>query len=498
MAGMFRMKTEQSSFLRLALKPDLYEETAYTICQLIDAVGWEIEGHNWDREWFKEKRGDYRSLINRSLAVSAWRLLAEKGFLNLQTIGDEDPRISTIAPLEGMTNLQTLGFQNNHVADLQPLSKMSKLKSLNIYSNKVSDLSPLAQLQSLELLHLGENPVESFAALEQLPNLRWLLLSTDQVACFTKCKRLPSLQTLVIECEGSVDDLTNFPEMPSLKVLDMQGLKETTGIERFPSLNTLELTHGLFSRLDGVEKLKSLTHLEAWSSQPLSLQPLTTMYALRCVEILAPPGVTDLSALSRLPVLHEVRIGDQHDANSIPCNQAELEALRKSLTPWSDEFKAPEKKTRPSFDIEIVSQETFDYYDTEAFGIKPGECEDGMFKSERRWLQDELIDSIEAINLKHGDNKDFFVTSQTAFARSEGLVLYSLRAYESLREILTAVQHILCETRNDWIIYFQGLAGEGLDWEELPEDAQDFTVWIYPDKIMATKENAAILRSLWL
>jgi len=495
MASVFRTKTEQPSFLRLALQPDLDEETAYTICQLIDAVGYEIKGMNWGWEWSKEKRGDFRSLIARSLARSAWHLLAEKEFLNLQTIGDEDPQITTIVPLEEMTNLRTLGLQNNQIADLRPLSKMSKLKFLNIYSNKVSDLSPLVNLQSLEVLHLGENPVESFAALERLPNLRWLLLSTDQVARFTKCKCLPSLRTLVIECDGSVDNLTNFPEMPSLKVLDMRGLKETAGFERFSSLSTLELTHGHFSRLDGVEKLKNLTHLEAWSSQPLSLQPLSTMYALRRVEILA-PEIADLSALSRLPVLHEVRIGDRQDANKIPCNQAELEALRKSLTPWADEFKAPEKRASPSLDIEIVSEETFDYYDTEAFGIKPGECEDGMFKSERRWLQDELIDSIEAINFKHGDNKDFFVTGYTGFARSEGLVLYSLRAYESVREIITAIQHILCETRNDWIIYFQGLVSEGPDCEELPEGAEDFTVWIYPDKIMATKENAAILREL--
>ena len=80
--------------------------------------------------------------------------------------------------------------------------------------------------------------------------------------------------------------------------------------------------------------------------------------------------------------------------------------------------------------------------------------------------------------------------------RSEGLVLYSLRAYGSVREIVTAVQQILCEARNDWIVYFQTLLGEGPDFEELPETAQDFIVWIYPDKIVATKDNAAIVSEL--
>src|SRR5579883_3215029 len=137
MARIFKARTDQPSFLHLALKPDLDEETAYTICQLISAVGSEIKGFNWDWEWFREKRGDFRSLISRSLAVAAWRLLAQKDSLGLQMIGDEDPRISTVVPLEEMTNLRMLWVQDNHVADLRPLSKMSRLKHLNIYANSV-------------------------------------------------------------------------------------------------------------------------------------------------------------------------------------------------------------------------------------------------------------------------------------------------------------------------------------------------------------------------
>lgn len=486
----------QPSFLRLALKADLDEETAYAICRLIGTVGWEIKGKKWDWDWLKEKRGDYQSLISRSLVVPAWRLLAEKEWLSLQTTDDETRRITTVAPLEGMTNLRSLVLQNNEIADLQPLSKMSGLKYLTIYRNKVSDLSSLANLDSLEKLDLAYNPIESFTVLGQLSKLRWLALSTDQVPCFTRCKCLPSVQVLEITGEAPVDTVANFPEMPSLKVLRVDQLRDMAGMERFPSLSTLRLIDGRFSRLDGMEKLRGLTHLEAWSSQPLSLQPLSIMYALRRVEILAPPGVTDLSALSRLPVLHDVRIGDQHDANKIPCNQAELEALCKSLTPWSDEFRAPEKKASPSLAIETVSQETFDFYDSkEPFGIKPGECEDGMFKSERGWLVSELRSTLK-VNFKEDIDGDFLLPGTTGFRRSERLALYSLRAHERVCEIMTAIQGILCEARNDWIIYFQGLASEGPDWEELPEGAQDFTVWIYPDKIVATEDNADIVREL--
>ena len=47
-ANVFWRKTEQSSFLRLALDANLDEETAYTICQLIDLVGWNFKGEKWD------------------------------------------------------------------------------------------------------------------------------------------------------------------------------------------------------------------------------------------------------------------------------------------------------------------------------------------------------------------------------------------------------------------------------------------------------------------
>jgi hypothetical protein len=48
MRRILKTQAEQPSFSRLALKVDLDEETAYTICQLISAVGEEIKGYNWD------------------------------------------------------------------------------------------------------------------------------------------------------------------------------------------------------------------------------------------------------------------------------------------------------------------------------------------------------------------------------------------------------------------------------------------------------------------
>ena len=174
----------------------------------------------------------------------------------------------------------------------------------------------------------------------------------------------------------------------------------------------------------------------------------------------------------------------------------QLDELRESLTSWKEEFGTLEKKAGPSFQVEIVSQEKFDFYDAKApFGILPGECEDGMFKSERKWLAGEFRSTLE-VHFKEDLDGDFFLPGTTGFRRSETVVLYSLRACERVREIITAIQQILCEARHDWIVYLQGLPSEDAEVECLPEKIQDFTVWVYRDKIVATAENAAIIQEL--
>jgi hypothetical protein len=487
LAFVLKPGADQSSFSRLAQMPDLDNATAYTICRLIDSVGWAIK-EDWDWNWLEKIKGGYRFQIDPSLVAPAWQLLSQKDWLSLQTISQD--RISIVTPLGDMTNLRGLVLQNNRITDLKPLTNLVKLRYLNLYENRVSDLTPLAHLQSLEELHLGSNPIASMAVLEQFPKLRELFITADQLPSFMMCKRLPALQCLKVESDGSLDDLANFPEMPSLRNLHLPGLKETAGIDLLPTLTTLKLPDARFSHLDGFTSLKALTHFEIRAPGTVSLQPLGALYGLRSIKIRA-PKVVDVLALARLPVLHQVRFGSETQ-----CDQGAFESVCEGLTPWADEFVVANKDVSPSLEIEIVSQEIFDLYDSrESFGIRPGECEDGMFHSERIWLEGELTDALTTC-FKEGAENDLVLPGNSGHRRSERLVLYSLKAYESCREIVTAVQQVLCQARNDWIVYFQSCLSEGPDIEDLPEGAEDFIVWIYPDRIVATEENAAVIRKL--
>jgi hypothetical protein len=106
-----------------------------------------------------------------------------------------------------------------------------------------------------------------------------------------------------------------------------------------------------------------------------------------------------------------------------------------------------------------------------------------------------LIDEIRACLESRFDYQgEFVMAHRGGFRRSDTLVVYTLPAYKAFSEIALDVQRILCRCRNNWILYFQSLLDEGPD--PSPDGLEDFIVWLYPDKIVATKENAAIVRRL--
>ena len=480
------MTNSEPVCLKFARNPKLDNETAFTICRLIDYVGSSIR-EDWDWDWLQKKRKNYRKLIDLDLLKDAWNELFKRDWLSLQTTNDVDKRLSTITPLEGLDNLRTLVLQNNLITDLSPISGLIKLTHLTIYANRVSDLSPIRNLRLLEELHLGENPVSSLRILEDLPNLRQLELTPDQIPKFEKCKKLPRLAALDVYGEQKIAHFKNWPEMPSLKLLKAYATENLDGLERLTPLETLRLSVGTYSDLHPLRNLNALTHLELITSKPLDLEPLAKLHALRSLVIHC-PNADNLDALTNLPVLTKLDFG------KTVCNRQQLEAIQTDLGSWDNEFKIDKPKTVPSFALEVVDQETFDYYDSKApYGVQPGQTDDGMLESERDWLVEEIR---EAISLNFTDETDFHLPFTTGTQRTERLIIFSLQAYESFRDIALKVQNILCQTRNDWIIWCQSLLWESPEEQEIPDGVEDFIVWIYPNKIMVAEQDAETVQKL--
>ena len=479
-----------AAFLSLACKADLDQETAYAVCKLIDRVGWEMS-EDWDWNWLDKRRKDYRPLIQTFSLERVWDLLHRKDWLSFQVTNGRQKPLTTIAPLEGLTKLRSLVLQSNLIRDVGPLSSLQKLRYLNCYSNRIEDLGPLKDLRLLEELALGDNPIQSFRVLDELPRLRELTISLDQVKAFSECRKLPHLLSLKIHGnKGAIRDFHNWPEMPRLKLLDAHGVRNLSGIERFKSLETLKLYDARLADLTPLCALKALTHIDISASKPqeLDLAPLADLYALRRVSI-HHATVENLPSLSRLPVLHEVHLNNKSRRNA-----KELAKLRRELIPWDGEFKVENQRLNPSLSLEVVDQATFDYYNNkEPFGIQDGECNGGMFNSERAWLVNQLS---EALSVGFEETTHFELPSIGGLRRSERIVIFSMQAYESFREIALRAQRVLCEMKSDWIIWCQSLLWEAPEEQDIPEGTEDFIVWIYPDKIVATKESAKVVRKL--
>jgi hypothetical protein len=483
------MTNPAPNFLTLARDPQLDQETAFTICRLIDRVGWDLK-EDWDWNWLEKKRKNYRKLIDPSLLEQAWEKLFHLDWLSLQTVGSGEKRISTIEPLSEMTNLESLVLQDNLIRDLRPLAGLTRLRYLNCCQNKISDFEMLGGLRGLEDLTIPCNPANSLRVLETLPHLRELSLSLEQLPAFLECKRLPRLVSLGLGLDGTIEDFEGWPDLPALKVLRAPGVKSLAGVERFKSLETLDLFRTSAPDLSPLGKLARLTHLEFSASKPrpFDLEPLGQLHALRSLRIVR-GKVRGLHALARSPVLHEVRLLEESTYDD-----GQFAKLTADLTGWDSEFKTEKRSKQPALHLEVVDQAMFDLFDSKRpFGVKAGDFQTGMFLSERLWLIRQLS---EALRVDFQEDLDFQLPHNSGFRRSERLIVYSLEAYERLRDVVSKVQEILCDLRHDWIIWCQSLLWEAPEEQDIPEGIEDFIIWIYPDKIVTTTEHAPTVRKL--
>jgi len=480
---------QKPPFIAFAKNPNLDQETAYTICRMVDSVGWSLV-EKWDWNWLDKAGEDYRSSIDPALIEGAWKLLFEKEWYSLQTTNGLSKRISTIAPLKGLNNLRTLVLQDNVIEDLSPLSGMLQLKDLNCFENKVSDLTPIQCLKSIERLVLGKNPLASFKVLEQFANLRELTISNDQISRLEECSRLTNLQILRIEGEDSFSDFEKFPEMPALKLLRADGAQNLRGLEKFSSLENLSLFSGHFTNVAALQSLKKLTHLDLFTAKKLNIAALGGLFALRRLAVANQEAVEGLHVLSALPALHMVKISREEK-----CNAKELKALRAlELTGWNVEFKADSRRFISSMDLEIVSQEIFKKYGSKTGRfMKPEDTNIGMLNSEKDWLVNEIRSSL---STRFEENKDFHLPYTSGEERVERVIIYSIEAYEAFRDIILNIQRVLCEAKNDWIIWCQSLLKESPEEQDVPDDAEDYIVWICPNKLVVAEDNAETIKKL--
>ncbi len=471
-----------TSFVEYASSADLTLDEIYTIELLIDRVRSRFdEAYTWDernRVGELRLRADYQPQFFTEHLEPAERVLQGLTWLSFQ--GEKGRPVRDLTALRYLSALRGVALAGNEITDISPLAHCRDLRRIFLREDGVKDISALAGCDRLEELELGSTPIENFSALESMVGLRELSISAAQLLYFKQVARVPSLRKLELGL-GSFQSFENFPEMPELRAIWGADVRSLEGVEKFPKLENLtNLTLAeAGASLEPLRAVTHLTHANIFCISVESLEPLSKLYRLRDFSLYAETEAPDFTPLDGLPALHEVVI--KCDSEEVPG----LDKLRATLPAWDVEFRAAASRHTPSLALEVVEQDVFDLYDSiEPFNVEKEGENHGLLSSELDWL-DEQIDDILCVDFD--EDEDYAIPYQWNGARSRTVVLYGERAVEAFPRLVLAIQEVLGWAKKDWIIYFQSDEVEAED---------DFTVWIYPDRIMVTQEYEATVRRL--
>lgn len=463
------------TLIDFARQSSLSKDARYTLELLIDFVASGLEDYDWDAEDAKRefrKQPGYVPDFEVSALQRAYPRLMTLEWLSFQ---GEQPSVVDVRPIGYLRNLTGLSLGDNEISDVGPLKHLRRLRSLYLDRNPVRDLSPLADLKHLEELSVREIATRSFAPLGEIRQLRVLAMDAEQLRALMECKRLPSLEQLLIHGhDESIFGFWSFPEMPELRELARPEVSSFDGIQRFATLCNLTNVTGDFDDLSAISALPKLTHINVLRCNASSLEPLARNQLLRSVLIRS-DRVSDLGPLFQLPHLHEVSV----EGRRISID--EMNRLRTTLSGWDTEFKAEHPRATPSPDLVVVRSEEFAYYDHHPFGVESWDGDRRMLTAEAEWLG-ETVEKALAKLLKK--DEDFVQPFRVWYGRSISLCLYSERAVARFREIVLAIQSVLCWTLNEWIVYLHS------DMFESGSHAEDFQAWVYREKVMVSDESA--------
>lgn len=465
-----------TSFSEYASQTTLSEDEINTVESLIERVQWKFDSAYWE-EWTE---GDdlvpktaYKLRFEIQHLVAAERALADLDSVSFQHRESESP-IRNLQALRYLPELAGLCLTGTDVVELGPLCACRNLRRLELARIPARDISALAGCRKLERLNLQGTSVTSLVVLETLMHLKELAISAEHVPMLRELRKLPALEKL--EINGDVfDSFAGFPAMPRLRVLWGPKVRSLEGIDRFASLEALVNFGGEITDLTLLPEARKLTHVNILDCHVQSLAPVAGLVALRVFRLHTRAAQIDVTPLGKLTALHEVAVkcaGREPDA---------LGKIRARMTSWDLEYASAMPRHTPSLVVEIVDQETFDFYDMKGkFGLTIADTNSQLLASELGWL-DKRLEEVFAFGLEK--DTDYSLPFRWGGARSRSVIILSDRAVEVFRSIVLGLQQILSHAKNDWILYLQ-----------TDGTATELLAWIYPNKIVTTAEYSERVR----
>lgn len=151
-----------------------------------------------------------------------------------------DCNLSTIEGLAGATGLECLNLEGNTIRNLEVLSGMEKLRELELQHNAVTGLEALSSLTGLEKLNIANNAVTSLTPLAACIRLSELTADSNQLTSLEGLGGLVLLTKVSVD-HNSLTDVSLLASATGLKELvisnntisDLSALRTLVELESF-------------------------------------------------------------------------------------------------------------------------------------------------------------------------------------------------------------------------------------------------------------------------
>lgn len=237
-----------------------------------------------------------------------------ESFSNLEYLMVDYVSLADISALTQLPFLHALELKNcERLKDFSPLKSLTNMESLSITSSQLDSIEFVQNMPDLTSLTIRESSIESVDSLIYCPNLTYLsLVNNINVTDYSVVGELTQLVELDLTYFWYGGDLPSFEKLTSLESLTTAFANDLTPLKDAASLTYLSLSNCSSWELDTLTALQNLEILELhkFSTSPESLEPLTRIPNLQCLDLSQSWVYGNIEEIFSIPTLWYLNLND--------------------------------------------------------------------------------------------------------------------------------------------------------------------------------------------
>lgn len=262
-------------------RSDLDNITTLIICGDRTFQSWE-EHEEYHDNYFSEFNNEEKAMTPAELSDLQY-------LPNLHTVALDNQGIESLSVLQGLS-LERLSLRKNNINDLDGIEDCVGITVLNLNNNPLFVIDSLSAMSSLRRLSISETYVESLEALEELPLISLDCSYTD-ITDYSILLSMPYLTTLQLSGADKAA-ITQISTKANLKILalfesDLVSLEELSNLEQLECID-IGACRGINS-LEGIEAFSKLNYLGIANTSIHDISMITTLNQLEMLDITNTP-----------------------------------------------------------------------------------------------------------------------------------------------------------------------------------------------------------------